>query len=613
MKHIVEYQPMGRRAEVEEGKNLLEVAAELGVNIRTDCGGKGTCGKCRIVVVSSANGLALPTGLEQRILKEKLEGRYRLACQVPVAGHMQVMVPEESRVEDTVVLTEGKGVPFKLEPLVARYHVVMSPPTLEAPLGDGERLLEALKRLYGLNGATIVLPALQKLPGVLRNGCWDVTVTVHQGRGPEIIDVEPGYSEDAYGVAVDIGTTTVVAYLCHLGDGQVKAVESMTNPQVAYGDDVMARISYTMAEKEGRRRMRHAIVKGLNELVGKACHRVGVAPEQVAEMAVVGNTAMHHLFLGVDAEFLAKSPFAPAIHAQSDFRGQDLGMRINPAANVHLLPNVAGFVGADCVADVIATEIYNHDELTLLIDIGTNGELVLGNRRLGMVACSAAAGPAFEGAHIQFGMRAAPGAIEHVRIDPATREVECRVIGNAPPRGICGSGIVDVIAEMLRAGVISSTGRINTGIASPRVRKGERGAEFVLEWASRTAMGEDIVMTQGDIREVQLAKAAFHAGARLLMKDLGVERVDGVLLAGAFGSYLDPKAAMAIGLFPPCDIERVAALGNTAGYGARMALLSRSKRAEAAVVASRMRYIELTVDPGFQALFVSGTRFPEVR
>lgn len=609
MKHPVEFQPMGRRGEAEEGKDLLGVATQLGVNIRTDCGGKGTCGKCR-VVVSSANGLPPPTSVERKILKDKIESNYRLACQIPVMGPIQLLVPEESRVEETVILTEGKGVPFKLESMVAKYHVVMSPPSLSDAASDDQRLLEALHTLYGQKANAVALPALQKLPTALRSGGWDITITIRHGAEAEVIDVEPGYDEDVHGIAVDIGTTTVVAYLVNLSTGEVKAIESTTNPQVAYGDDVMARISHTMEEKDGPRRMRHSIVNGLNQLIGKACTRSGLAPEQVADMCVVGNTAMHHLFLGIEAQFLAKSPFPPAVNSPCDFRARDLGLRINPAANVHLLPNVAGFVGADCVADVIATEIYNQKELTLLIDIGTNGELVLGNQSLGLAACSAAAGPAFEGAHIQYGMRAASGAIEHVHIDPATYEVTCQVIGGAPARGICGSGIIDAIAEMLRTGIISASGRMNTEIACPRIRKGQRGSEFVLEWADRTAVGEDIVMTQADVREVQLAKGAFYAGTKMLMKSLGVERVDRVLLAGAFGSYLDPKAAMSIGLFPPCEIENVVALGNTAGYGARMALLSASKRAEAAAIAAKMRYVELTVCPDFQGAFVAGTKFP---
>jgi len=609
--YLVTFQPSGRRGEIDEGSSLLEAAQALGVDLRSDCGGKGTCGRCRIGVVEAEQALGPPTEFERRILGDKLGAGYRLACRTSVVPSLQLMVPEESRIEKAVILTGAEARPLELDPMVKKYHLPMEAPSLAEPLGDAERLLKTLRQTYGLRSATIPYPMLRDLPRTLRDAAWDVTVTVWDWGKPRIVAVEAGYADECYGMAVDIGTTTVVGYLTNLDTGQVIAIESMTNPQVAFGEDVLARISYAMEKAQGRRQIREVIVQGLNQIIERACARAGIAPQQVAEMTVVGNTAMHHLFLGIEAEFLAKTPFAPALHHPCDLEAQSLGLAINPVANVHVLPVEAGFVGADNVAALIATELYNEEEVTLLIDIGTNGEMVLGSRERGLIACSVAAGPAFEGACIRFGMRAATGAIEHVRIDPATLEVECDVIDGVPARGICGSGIVDAVAQMLRAGVIASDGRLNVEPASPRVRSGEHGKEFVLEWRERTAGGQDIVITQQDVRSVQLAKGAFYAGARLLMKHLGVDRIEKVLLAGAFGSYVDPASAMAIGLFPGCDLGKVSTVGNAAGHGGIMALLSRRKRAEAIRIARRIRYVELSADPDFQSNFVMGTCFPE--
>jgi uncharacterized 2Fe-2S/4Fe-4S cluster protein (DUF4445 family) len=408
-------------------------------------------------------------------------------------------------------------------------------------------------------------------------------------------------------MAVDIGTTTLVGYVINLCTGELIATESMLNPQVDYGADVMSRIVYSTKDEGSRRRIRETIVSGLNSIVAKACAKAGIAPLRVAEMTIVGNTAMHHLFLGLNTEFLAKVPFVPALQNPCDFKARDLMLEINPCANVHLLPIEAGFVGADNVGVLIATQPQQYPGLTLVIDIGTNGEIVLANRDMGLMSCSTAAGPAFEGAHIKCGVVAAAGAIDRVRIDAGTHEISYRTIGETRPQGICGSGIIDAVAQMVRCGVLSAEGRINGDAAC--VRSGENGLELLLERADKTATGRDIVITQKDIREVQLAKAAINTGARILMKHLGAEKVDRVILAGAFGSYVDPESAIAIGLFPQCSLENVKAVGNAAGYGARMALLSKAMRAEAARIARVVKYVELTTDPDFETIFIASTRF----
>ncbi|MEE9550462.1 MAG: ASKHA domain-containing protein [Candidatus Binatia bacterium] len=609
MKYTVEFCPSGKRGLVEAGESLLEAARRLGVGLRAECGGGGICGKCQVVISVGSEVLPSPKEIECRVLKNKLMAQYRLACRTPVSGPMQVEVPQESLLGEVLVLTEGEGVSFKLEPTVQQYHLSLQAPSLGDPLGDAERVLQGLEQVYGLKEVSISSIALTELPVTLRQAGWDVTVTIWSGQRREQIDIQPGYVEDSYGVAVDIGTTTLALYLVDLKSGKVIVTESMINPQVTYGADVVTRMDYAVRESEGKEHLRQAVTTGINQLLLKACARAGVTAKHVAEMIIVGNTVMHHLFLGLETQFLVRTPFTSVVQRPCDLRARDLGLEINPAGNIHLLPIIAGFVGADVVGDLVATQFYHGKEVTLLIDIGTNGELILGNESLGLTACSVAAGPAFEGGHITFGMSASPGAIEHVRIDPASCDVQYRTIGGGPPKGVCGSGILDAVAEMLQAGIILPSGKMETSIPSRRLRQGQEWIEFVLEWAENTVLGKDIVVTQKDVREVQLAKAAFRAGIRTLMQHMGVKQVERVVLAGAFGSYLDPKSALAIGMLPPCDSERIIAIGNAAGTGARMALLSKSQRTEAANVARSVNYLELTAQPDFGATFLDELKF----
>jgi uncharacterized 2Fe-2S/4Fe-4S cluster protein (DUF4445 family) len=453
----------------------------------------------------------------------------------------------------------------------------------------------------------------------VREGGWKVTVSVWKNK--EIIGVEPGHVPGGYGLAVDIGSTTVAGYLCDLTTGAVLATDAMMNPQVAYGEDVMSRIGYAIKGKDGLKQLNRAIINGLNQLAGRAAAKAGIRRSEITDMAVVGNTCMHHLFLNINPLYLGKAPFAPSVHHSLDIKARDLGLRIAPGAYVHVLPIEAGFVGADNVGVLIAEEPYNQDEMLLIIDIGTNGELILGNRKR-LLSSSCATGPAFEGAEIRHGMRASPGAIERVKIDPQTWEVEFRVIGNErwntetrkiDARGICGSGIFDVAAHMFLAGIIDKGGRFPSVKKSPRLRQGEKEPEFVIAWTKETAIGRDIVICQKDIRAIQLAKGAMYAGARIMMNKMGVEKIDKVILAGAFGSYIDKMSAAVIGLFPDCDPERVYAVGNAAGDGARIALLNVDKRKEADVMARQVEYVELTVEPDFNKIFTQSLIFPHGR
>jgi uncharacterized 2Fe-2S/4Fe-4S cluster protein (DUF4445 family) len=437
----------------------------------------------------------------------------------------------------------------------------------------------------------------------------------------EILDVRPGRAEDLYGLAVDIGTTTVAAYLCNLRNGRVRAADSMMNPQVIYGEDVMTRITDAMMNPgSGVIRLKEAITGGLNALIQSLVRSAEITPMDILEVVVVGNTAMHHFFLGIDPQPLGLSPFPPAIHHSLDIKARDLGLKIHPAANVHILPIEAGFVGADNVGVLISEAPYDQEEMALIIDIGTNGELVLGNKRR-LVSCSCATGPALEGAHLRFGMRAAPGAIERVRIDPKTIEVTYKIIGlekwshesnpgEIQARGICGSGVIEALAEMFKAGVLGKSGRFCGNLVSPRLRKLEKGYEFVIARSEETAIGQDITLSVSDIRSVQLAKGALYAGSKIMMGILGVGRLDKVVLAGAFGSSIDRERAMVLGMFPDCELEKVVSVGNAAGDGARMALLSLEKRAEASRVAREVEFVELTTYPKFTEEFVGALDIP---
>jgi uncharacterized 2Fe-2S/4Fe-4S cluster protein (DUF4445 family) len=626
-KHTVVFQPSGVRGKVKDGATVLDAARALGAGLESVCGGKGTCGKCKIKIEEGyfakyRLGSSLSSVEAIKAAPEKLVSRvqhkqgYRLACQSRVRGDVVVFVPEESRKGQQVVRKDASDLKIKVNPAVRKYCVELSPATLHDPLGDFERLGAALNKKYRLNSLTIDYQALLKLQNTVRRGDWKITVSVWKGK--EIIDVEAGKRVAGYGLAVDIGTTTVAGYLCDLSTGAVLATDSLMNPQVAYGEDVMSRISYAVKSKKGLKKLQRVVIAGLNLIASGAAEKAGVRRSDIVDMAVVGNTCMHHLFLGLDPAQLGRAPFVPAVHHSVDVKARDLGLRIAPGAYVHVLPNEAGFVGADNVGVLIAEEPYNQDEMLLIIDIGTNGELILGDRKK-LLSTSCATGPAFEGAEIRHGMRAAAGAIEKIKIDPVTKEVRFRVIGNEKwndevknigAKGICGSGIFDAAAQMFLARIIDKSGRFSKKPAAPRLRVKNGEPEFVIARAGETSIGHDIVISQKDIRAIQLAKGAMYSGAKIMMNKLGVTKLDRVILAGAFGSYIDKMSAAVIGLFPDCDPERVYAVGNAAGDGARMALLDLDKRDEADLHARRVEYVELTVAPDFNRIFPMALAFP---
>jgi uncharacterized 2Fe-2S/4Fe-4S cluster protein (DUF4445 family) len=629
-KCMIIFQPSGRRGYIEKGKTLKEASVLLGVDIEGICGEKATCGKCKVRieegafekygVQSSRDHLSPMSTTENKFLSRQEEhAGFRLACQAHLLDNIVVFVPEESRMGKQVVRKAAREITIELKPAVRKYYVDLPKATLQDTRGDWERIQTELETVHGLQHLTLDYLALISLQEIVRTGEWSVTVAVWHGR--EVIKVEPGKRMQAYGLAVDVGTTTVAGYLSDLTDGKLLATASMMNPQVVYGEDVMSRISYTMTHPEGLEQMNTAILDGLNGIVEEAAAIAGINRMDILDMTIVGNTCMHHLFLNIDPRNIGRSPFPPALHHSLDIKVRDIGIRIAPGAYVHVLPIEAGFVGADNVGVLIAETPYLQDSVELIIDIGTNGELVLGNRQK-LISSSCATGPAFEGAEIRYGMRAAPGAIEKIVIDPQTRDVRFKVIdreewntelAEVGAKGICGSGIIDVVPQLFLAGIIDRTGRFSKELDTPRFREVNGEPEFVIAWARETSIGQDIVVCQNDVRAIQLAKGAMYAGAKIMMGALGVEKIDKVILAGAFGSYIDKVSAALLGLFPDCELDNIYSVGNAAGDGARMALLNIDKRTEADEIARRVEYLELTLESNFDKIFAQAMWLPHMK
>ena len=636
---LVIFMPSGRRGRVAPGENLLDAARHLGVEIESICGGRLTCGKCKIRVevgefqkhgITSGPDHVSPPGAEEQALLATLgDQEYRLSCVTRVRDDVLIFVPEESRAQKQIIRKSATERVIDIIPAVRQLYVKVEEAQLGQHLGDWGRLQAALAEQWQLEDLAIDLHALRRLQAVLREGKWAVTVTIRLDR--EIIDLQPGYQEGVYGLAVDIGSTTLAGYLCDLRTGEILATESMMNPQVTYGEDLMSRVSYAMTHRDGLAKMHQAIIEALNKLATRAARQAGLRARQIHEAVFVGNTTMTHILLGISPVELGGAPFALANRDAHDLKARELGLSLHPGAYAHVLPSEAGHVGADNVGVLIAEEPYLQDETVLIVDVGTNAEIVLGNRQ-GLYSASSPTGPAFEGAQITFGMRAAPGAIERVRIDPGSFVARFRVIGEETwsnewqsgagvpleaqtahlAAGICGSGIIEVVVEMYLAGIIFPDGRFNPTCTGDRFTWHGRTGAYILATPEQTTTGEPILVTQNDVRNIQLAKAALYAGAKLLMKRTGVTAVDRISLAGAFGSYIDPKYALLLGLIPDCDLKMIAGVGNAAGDGARIALLNRHKREEAQRIAHQVTYIETAIDPDFQQEFVGALHLPHL-
>jgi uncharacterized 2Fe-2S/4Fe-4S cluster protein (DUF4445 family) len=627
---LVVFTPSGKRGRFAVGTPLLAAARTLGVDIDSVCGGRAICGRCQVLVAegefakhgvrSAADSLSSLSESEQRYSsRQPLAAGRRLSCQARVEADVVIDVPPGSQVHRQVVRKSAEARDIELYPLVKLHYVEVTEPDMHDPSGDLQRLQAALAREWQLADLQCDLTVLQQLQAVLRAGGWKVTVAVHDAS--RIIAVWPGFHDESYGLALDVGSTTIAAHLCDLASGEVVASAGRMNPQIRFGEDLMSRVSYAMMNPGGAAQMTAVVRQAIGELAAEVSASAGIAPQAILEAALVGNPIMHHLVLGIDPVELGGAPFALAVDEAVTVTAAEIGVALHPNARVYALPCIAGHVGADAAGMILAERPDLTDEITLLVDVGTNAEIVLGNRHR-LLACSSPTGPAFEGAQISCGQRAAPGAIERVRVDRETLEPRFKIIGSdlwsndpqfaaaaaaAGVTGICGSGIIEVIAELYLAGVISRDGVIDGSLAarSPRIVPHGRTFSYMLYTGPQT-----ISVTQTDVRAIQLAKAALSAGIRLLMDRLGVERVDRIRLAGAFGSHIDVKYAAVLGMIPDCDLERVTSAGNAAGSGARIALLDSRSRATIEALVRRVEKIETAIEPLFQAHFVDAMAIP---
>ncbi len=628
---LVVFMPSGKRGRFPIGTPLLTAARQLGVDIDSVCGGRALCGRCQVLIVegefakhgirSSAASVSPRLATEQRLDARKLlvEGR-RLSCQARVEGDVVVDVPPASQVHRQVVRKAAEARDIELHPLVKLHYVEVAEPDMQDPTGDLRRLEDALAREWQLGRLECDLAVVQRLQSILRAGQWRVTVAVHDAS--RIVAVWPGLHETVFGLAVDVGSTTLAAHLCDLVSGEVVASAGRMNPQIRFGEDLMSRVSYAMLNPGGAAQMTAVVRAALDGLAADVAAAAGIDAASILEMTLVGNPVMHHLVLGIDPLELGGAPFALAVDRAVTVTAAELGLALHPDARVYALPCIAGHVGADTAGVVLAERPDLADEITLLVDVGTNAEIVLGDRRR-LVACSSPTGPAFEGAQISCGQRAAAGAIERVRIDRATLEPRFKVIGSdlwsdepgfaatvqaTGVTGVCGSGIIEVVAEMYLAGIVTQDGVIDGSLAgrSARIVPNGRTHSYVLHEGSPQTLS----ITQHDVRAIQLAKAALMAGIRLLMELLGVETVDRIWLAVAFGAHIDVTYATVLGMLPDCDLAKVDSAGNAAGTGARIALLDSRSRTTIEALVRKIEKVETALEPRFQQHFVEAMAIP---
>jgi len=618
--YSVRFEPAGVTVQVPAGVLIEEAARQAGIELNIPCGGQGRCGRCAVIVEEGR----VRRRSTQRLSPEDVAAGFALACQTVIEGDVVITVPPQERIERRLT-TEKKAVrvvfPYPYDPRtdqpIQRYFVALDPPSLDDQTDDWARLKRELRRQHGLEDLTATLPVLQQLGRTLRQAEWQVTAVVEldtwdrpQGP-PRLIDVLPGdQTSVSWGAAVDIGTTTVTAYLVNLLTGEVVSQAADYNAQIGRGEDIISRIVYA-SKGQGLVELQRLVRETINLVLARACRRGKVDPRQVHKVTVAGNTTMLHLLLAVPPEPIRLTPYIPTVNHWPSVRAEELGLAVHPQATVDCLPGVASYVGADITAGVISSGVCDTRSLTLFLDIGTNGEMVLGDCNW-LISCACSAGPAFEGAGVDYGMRATNGAIEEVWISGQTYEPTYRVIGNDRPRGICGSGLISLLAEMFITGVIDKRGNFNLDLPSERVREGRHGGEYVVAWGSETEHGRDIVITKVDVDNLLRAKAAIYAGFSVLTRSVGLQLsdVEQVLIGGAFGQYINVEKAVQIGLLPDLPWEKFQFLGNTSVRGAFMALLSREMRRRVADVADRMTYLELSADNTFYEAFTSALFLP---
>lgn len=632
---LVLFMPSGKRGRFPVGTPVLEAARKLGVYVESVCGGRATCGRCQIEVqegnfakhkiVSSNDHISARGPKEERYDKVRgLPENRRLSCSALIQGDLVIDVPQDTVVNAQVVRKAATDRVIERNAAVQLCYVEVDEPDMHKPLGDLDRLKVMLEKDWGWKDLLVAPHLIPQVQSILRKGNWGVTAAIHRDMDssrPFIVGLWPGLKNEAYGIACDIGSTTIAMHLVSLLSGRIVGSSGTSNPQIRFGEDLMSRVSYVMMNPDGREAMTKAVREAVNGLIGKVCAEGEVDRHDILDMVFVANPIMHHLFLGIDPTELGQAPFALAVSGALQYWAHELDIEVNRGARLYTLPCIAGHVGADAAGATLSEGPYRQDRMMLLVDVGTNAEIVLGNRSR-VVAASSPTGPAFEGAEISSGQRAAPGAIERVRIDPVTLEPRFRVIGvekwsdeegfaeqaaSVGVTGICGSAIIEVVAEMYLAGVISEDGVVDGSMAekSPRILQNGRTFSYLLH------DGEPrITVTQNDIRAIQLAKSALYAGIKLLMEKQGVDHVDTIRFAGAFGSFIDPKYAMVLGLIPDCNLDEVKAVGNAAGTGALMALLNRDHRREIERTVAHIEKIETALEPNFQQLFVNAMAMP---
>lgn len=633
---LVVFTPSGKRGRFPRGTTVLAAARRLGVDIDSVCGGRAICGRCQVTVsegefakfaiVSRAGHITAPNPAELAYGQAKtlVAGR-RLSCCAQLAGDCVIDVPPDSQVHRQIVRKRAEARKILVDPVVTLHYVEVTEPDMHDPSGDLRRLQLALQEQWDLRGLGCDLHVLKILQKALRQGKWKVTVAAHEATpgkdGGRIIAVWPGFNDAIYGLAVDIGSTTIAAHLCDLHTGNVVAAAGAMNPQIRFGEDLMSRVSYVMMNPGGDAEMTAVVREALNNLAADVAREAGVTRQDIVAMTVVGNPIMHHLFLGIDPTELGGAPFALTTDQAMTLEAREVGLDLHPGARVYTLPCIAGHVGADTAGVILSESPHTSDRPMLVVDVGTNAELVLGNKDR-LLAASSPTGPAFEGAQVSCGQRAAPGAIERLRIDRASLEPRYKVVGcdlwsddpgfaeataSTGVTGICGSGIIEAIAEMYLAGILTTDGVIDGAIAarSARIEPTERTFAYLIR------AGEPAIrITQNDVRAIQLAKAALYAGARLLMDRYGIDSLEKIVLTGAFGSHIDPLYAMVLGMIPDCPLKGVSAAGNAAGTGARIALVNRAARAEIERVTRQVEKVETAVEPRFQAHFVEAMAIP---
>jgi uncharacterized 2Fe-2S/4Fe-4S cluster protein (DUF4445 family) len=632
---LIVFTPSGKRGRFPLGTPVLQAARALGVDIDSVCGGRAICGRCQIIV---GEGEFAKHGITSRGSHvtglSKVEERYdkirglpkdrRLSCQTQIMGDLVIDVPPESQVHKQVVRKEADTRAIELDPATRLCFIEVEEPDMHKPSSDLERVYTALKEQWGIDNLSCDLSIMTDLQKVLRKGEWKITAAVYSrapGGGNKLVSIWPGFHDKVFGIAIDVGSTTIAAHLTNLSTGEVTASAGLMNPQIRFGEDLMSRVSYVMMNPGGEKEMTAAVREALNTLAGNVAQQAGIELTDILEVVLVGNPVMHHLFLGIDPIELGGAPFALANGLPVTVPARELDLKLNPCAWAYVLPCIAGHVGADTAGVVLSEAPHESDEIMLCVDVGTNAEIVLGSKQR-LLACSSPTGPAFEGAQISCGQRAAPGAIERIRINPETLEPRYKVIGcdlwsDEPGfeeaiaatgvTGICGSGIIEVIAEMYLSGIINQDGQVDGSLAarSPRIEPYKRTFNYLIREGEPRLM-----ITQNDVRAIQLAKAALYAGVRLLMDKLGIDTPAKIRLAGAFGSHIDVKYAMILGLIPDCDLAHVQSAGNAAGTGARIALLNSAARDEIEAVVHRIEKIETAIEPAFQQHFVEAMALP---